>query len=106
MQISTETSNRKLRETVTNNETYVQHFMQNRFLKNWKIYDYLYITIIYKSIFTTGTSHWTTDRKKQQHWTTALSVKSVSGITLSENTIGSLKCPYFVFHYFTHFEKL
>ena len=34
MQISTETSNRKLRETVTNNETYVQHFMQNRFLKN------------------------------------------------------------------------
>ena len=44
------------------------------------IFDYLYITIIYKGIFTTGASH----------WTTASSLKFVSGITLSENTTGSL----------------
>ena len=38
-----------------------------------------------KVIFTTGTSH----------WTTALSVKSILGIILPENTLGSIKCLYF-----------
>ena len=49
------------------------------------ICDYLFITIIYKSIFTTGISH----------WTTTCSVKSILGITLSKNTPDSVKWPYF-----------
>ena len=49
------------------------------------ICDYLFITIIYKSIFTTAISH----------WTTTCFVKSMPGITLSKNTPDSVKWPYF-----------
>ena len=43
------------------------------------------ISIIYKSIFTTG----------KLHWSTALSVKSISGVALSGNARGSIKYHYF-----------
>ena len=45
----------------------------------------LYIPSSYKIIFTFATSH----------WTSASSVKTVSGVTLSRNAPGSIKCPYF-----------
>ena len=46
---------------------------------------HLQITSTYKDIFTTGISN----------WTTASSVKSIWGITLSVNVSGNIKSPYF-----------
>ena len=58
------------------------------------ISDYLQITIINKSIFTTAKPHWTS------------SVRSMSGVILSGNGPGTIKCSHFAYHYFVHFERL
>ena len=49
------------------------------------ICDHFLITITYKSIFTTGTSN----------WTTTLAVKLISRVTLPGNYPDSIKCSHF-----------
>ena len=95
MQITAQIYILKLRKNISSNKRYTLRKMSFKFQNlKFKIssrnitlniyikiyYDYLYITIIYKCIFTTG----------KFYWTAASVVKSIS-----KNTAGSIKCSYF-----------